>query len=129
MSRDKREVERFGLEGEVRGEVMAFQPMAILDISLTGAQIQTSFPLHVGSLHDFRLSLGERSVVVKGRIAYCQISLLTDVAAAYRSGVEFVAVSEHAGSAIADFVSAVSYARPASTVIDGVVAGEEDEGA
>ena len=55
--------------------------MTILDISIGGAQIETAFALQLDSLHDFRLSLGDRSVVVKGRIAHCHIGELTDVAA------------------------------------------------
>src|SRR5215211_2842725 len=67
MAGNKRDRERVPLEGPVRGEVMVFQPMTILDISLGGAQIETAFALQLGSLHDFRLSLPHRSVIVKGR--------------------------------------------------------------
>ena len=49
---------------------------------LGGAQIETMFPLHLDSLHDFRLTLGDRSIVVKGRVAHCSIS---DVEEAGRS--------------------------------------------
>ena len=114
---DKRDLERVPLSGQVRGEVMVFQPMTILDISLGGAQIETAFPLQLASLHDFRLSLADRSVVVRGRIAHCHIGELTDVTALYRSGVEFVALSDHAQSAIADFVRAVMFSRSAPPVV------------
>ena len=67
---NKRYPERVPLAGQVTGEVMVFQPITILDISRGGAQIETSFPLQLDSLHDFRLSLGQRSVVLKGRIAH-----------------------------------------------------------
>ena len=52
--------------------------MTILDISHGGAQIETPFPLQLDSLHDFRLSLGDRSVVVKGRIAHSQVGELQE---------------------------------------------------
>ena len=52
---------------------MVFQPMTILDISLGGAQIETGFALQLDSLHDFRSSLADRSVVVKGRVAHCHM--------------------------------------------------------
>jgi len=120
---DKRDQVRVPLEGEVRGEVMVFQPMIILDLSLGGAQIETAFPLHMGSLHDFRLSLADRSVIVKGRIAHCHIGGLTDSAALYRTGIEFVTPSEHAQAVIADFV--VSHARATSPpAVDDIVTGE-----
>ena len=118
---NKRDDERIPLGGQVEGEVMVFQPMTILDLSASGAQIQTAFALQLDSIHDFRLTLGSRSVVVKGRIAHCQIGQLTDVAALYRTGVEFVDLSEHARNAIGDFVTATKYSRPAPSVVDGVV--------
>jgi hypothetical protein len=123
MAGEKRDRERVPLEGQVRGEVMVFQPMTILDISSGGAQIETSFALQLDSLHDFRLSLGDRSVVVKGRIAHCHIGELTEVAALYRTGVEFVELSDHVRDAIIDFVRATKHSRGPS-VVDGVVDGE-----
>ena len=121
---DKRDRERVPLEEEVRGEVMVFQPMTILDISTGGAQIESAFALQLDSLHDFRLSLGDRSVVVKGRIAHCHIGELTDVAAFYRTGVEFVELSDHARNAITDFVLATKHARSSHSVLDGEIADE-----
>jgi hypothetical protein len=126
MAGDKRDLERVPLEEQVQGEVMVFQPMTILDISLGGAQIETAFALQLDSLHDFRLSLGDRSVVVKGRIAHCHIGELTDVAALYRTGVEFVDLSEHARGAITVFVAAMKRARRVPRVVDGVVADDSE---
>jgi hypothetical protein len=124
MAGDKRDLERVPLEGPVRGEVMVFQPMTILDISIGGAQIETAFALQLYSLHDFRLSLGDRSVVVKGRVAHCHIGELTDVAAHYRTGVEFIDLSDHARHAITDFVVAMKFAQAPPTVVDGEIAGD-----
>ena len=126
MPGNKRDRERVPLEGQVRGEVMVFQPMTILDISVGGAQIETAFALQLDSLHDFRLSLGDRSVVVKGRVAHCHIGELTDVAAQYRTGIEFVDLSDHARNAISDFVLAMKYAQSSPTVVDGEIAGGVD---
>ena len=100
MAGNKRDRERVPLEGQVRGEVMVFQPMTILDISVGGAQIVAAFALQLDSIHDFRLSLGDRSVVVKGRVAHCHIGELTDVAAYYRTGIEFVDLPAHDRAAI-----------------------------
>jgi hypothetical protein len=104
---------------------MVFQPMTILDLSVSGAQIQTAFALQLDSLHDFRLTLGNRSLIVKGRIAHCQIGVLTDVAALYRTGVEFVDVSDHVRDAIGDFVTATKYIRSSPSVVDGIVTDDE----
>jgi hypothetical protein len=73
-----RDSERVPTAGQVTGEVTVYEPMTILDLSDRGAQVETKFALHLGSLHEFRLSLGERSVVVKGRIAHCQIGDLQE---------------------------------------------------
>jgi hypothetical protein len=112
------------LAGQVTGEVMVFQPMTILDISHGGAQIETPFPLQLDSLHDFRLTLGDRSVVVKGRIAHCHVGELTETAALYRTGVEFIEPSDHARVAISLFVQAIRRAGQKPTIIDAEVADE-----
>ncbi len=125
MPAEKRDRERVPLAGQVTGEVMVFQPMTILDISHGGAQIETPFPLQLDSLHDFRLSLGDRSVVVKGRIAHCHVGELTESAALYRTGVEFIEPSEHARHAIAMFVEAVRAASRRPAIIDAEVADED----
>lgn len=124
MSGNKRDDERVPLE-RIEGEVMVFQPMTVLDLSAGGAQIETGFALQLDSVHDFRLTLGNRSVVVKGRIAHCHIGQLTDVSALYRSGVEFVDLTEHVRDAIAHFVISTKYSRPAPSVIDGVITDDE----
>ena len=109
------------LAGQVTGEVMVFHPMTILDISHGGAQIETPFPLQLDSLHDIRLSHGGRSVVVKVRIAHCHVGELTESAALYRTGVEFIEPSEHARDAIAMFIEAVKNAGVRPPVIDAEV--------
>jgi PilZ domain len=109
----QRDRERVPIVGELRGEVMVFQPMSILDISVGGAQIETIFPLQLDSLHDFRLTLGDRSVVVKGRVAHCHIGDLEEERVGYRTGVEFVDPPEHVRSAIRDFVGTLKAARRA----------------
>jgi hypothetical protein len=108
---EKRHGERMRLDGHVRGEVMVFQPMTVLDISPAGVQIQTGVPLQFGSEHDFRLSLDYRAVIVRGRVVYCHISELTDASASYQSGVVFLDLSSSAASVIGDFVSAIQSAR------------------
>ena len=120
---NKRDDERVPLEG-LEGEVMVFQPMTILDISVGGAQIETSFALQLDSLHDFRLTLGNRSIVVKGRIAHCHIGQLTDVEALYRTGVEFVELTEHTRNAIGHFVAATKVSQGPPSVVDGIIADD-----
>lgn len=113
---DKRGTERVPIPSSVTGEVTVFQPMTILDMSERGVQIESAYPLQNDSLHDFRLTLDQRSVIVKGRVAYCQIGELRDGVVLYRSGVEYVEASEHALNAIRDFVAVQT--APAPAVID-----------
>jgi hypothetical protein len=118
---DKRDRERVPVPGPVHGEVKVYQPMTILDISLGGAQVETPFPLQLDSLHDFRLSLGDRSVVVKGRIAHCHIGELHEGTVLYRTGVEFIEPTEHAQNAIAAFVEALKAAQQMPAIVDGEI--------
>ena len=128
MADENQRDERVPVPAPLHGEVQVYQPMTILDISKGGAQIETPFALQVDSLHDFRLSLGERSIVVKGRIAHCHIEELKDGVVIYRTGVEFIEASGHVQSAIAHFVEAlklVSRAGPSvglPPIVDGQIA-------
>jgi hypothetical protein len=126
MQGPKREAERVHIPGQIKGEVTVYEPMAILDLSDRGALVETTFALHVDSLHEFRLSLGERSVIVKGRIVHCHIGELQEGTVLYRSGIEFVEPSEHALTAIHAFVEAQKFAATAPLQI--VDAGLADEG-
>src|SRR3954463_11465102 len=103
---DKRDTERLQILGDLRGEVMVFQPMAIKEISRGGAQVETGFPLHLDSLHDFRLTLGDRSVFCKGRVVPCSITDVEHELVLYRAGIEFIEPSERVAAAISDFIDA-----------------------
>ena len=110
---DKRDTERIEILGDLLGEVMVYEPMAIKEISRGGAQIETGFPFQLDSLHDFRLTLGDRSVVVKGRVVHCSISDVDQELVIYRTGVEFIEPTERVYGAITDFIDAVKAGRRA----------------
>ena len=109
----QREAERLQILGDLRGEVMVFQPMAIKEISRIGAQVETGFPLHLDSLHEFRLTLGDQSVIVKGRVVHCSISDVDQEVVLYKSGVEFIEPLERVASVINGFIDAVRAGRRA----------------
>ena len=124
-SSPKREAERVPITGQVTGEVTVFQPMTIVNMSEKGMAIESSSALHNDSLHDFRLSLNERSVIVKGRIAYCQIGDLRDGGVLYKCGIEFIQIAPHVQAAINDFVAVhKSAASSPPRVVDAEIAGE-----
>lgn len=110
---NKRDAERIEILGELHGEVMVFQPLAIKEISRGGAQVETAFPLQLDSLHELRLTLGDRSVVVKGRVVHCSISDVDQEMVAYRSGVEFIEPSDRVYSVIAGFIDRIKDGRRA----------------
>jgi hypothetical protein len=113
MSDEKRDTDRVSILGELRGEIMVFEPMAIKEVSRGGAQVETVFPLQLNSLHDLRLTLGDRSVVIKGRVVHCRISDVDQDVVMYRSGVEFVEMSERVEAVILDFLDAIKTGRRA----------------
>src|ERR1700738_730530 len=99
---DKRDTQRLQILGDLHGEVMVFQPMAIRELSRGGAQIETGFPLYLDSLHDFRLTLGDRSLIIKGRVVHCSIVDVEHEQVIYKAGIEFVEPSERIASVIGD---------------------------
>lgn len=108
---NQRGAERIPILGELHGEVMVFQPMLIRDVSKGGVTVETRFPLQIDSLHDLRLTLGDRSVVVKGRVVHSRISDVDQDAVLYRTGLEFVEPSQAVVAAIIDFLGTVKTNR------------------
>ena len=80
-------------------------------ISKGGMQVETTFPLQLDSLHDFRLTIRDRSIVVKGRVAHSRISEFFHDGVTYRSGIEFIEPSERVASVIAEFVEELRQER------------------
>jgi PilZ domain len=109
----KRDGERIQILGELHGEVMVFEPMAIREISRGGAQVETAFRLQLDSLHELRLTLGDRSIIVKGRVVHCSISDVDQELVTYRSGVEFIELSDRVYSVITGFIDAIKDGRRA----------------
>jgi hypothetical protein len=113
MAADKRDAERVPILGELHGEIMVFQPLAVKEISHTGAQVETRFPLQLNSLHDVRLTLGDHSVIVKGRVVHSRISDMDQDIVTYKSGLEFVEPPERIQAAIAEYLDAIKTGRRA----------------
>ena len=111
VSDEKRDRERLAVLGNLFGEVMVLEPMLIKEIGTGGATIETGFPLHLGSLHDLRVLLGDRPVIVKGRVVHSHISDVDQDVITYRTGIEFVEPSERVVHAIAEFLETVKVTR------------------
>jgi hypothetical protein len=80
--------------GSLQGEVKVYQPITVHQVSTGGMQVETAFPLHLDSLYDFRLTLRDRSIVVKGRVAHSRIIDVDQDIVMYRSGIEFIEPSQ-----------------------------------
>ena len=106
-----RDAERLTILGDLYGEVMVFEPLLIKEIGVGGATVETRFPLHLDSLHDLRVALGDRFIVVKGRVVHSRISDVDQDIVTYRTGIEFVEVSERVVNAIVEFLESVKATR------------------
>ncbi len=107
----KREFERVPMLGQLSGEIMVFEPMAITHLSVKGLGVETRFALHLNSLHEMRLTLGEMPVVVKARVIHAHISDVDQDVVTYHSGLEFVELPDRVRDVIADFLAAVKAHR------------------
>jgi hypothetical protein len=107
MSGDLRDQDRLPLLSELQGEITVFQPIVVREISRGGVTIETQAPLHLDSLHDLRLTLGQTSVVLKGRVVHSEISDVDQEIVTYRAGLEFIEPSEHVATAISAFLDTI----------------------
>jgi len=105
----------------IAGEVMVYEPITVLELAANGMRIEAPFPLHNDSLHEFRLALTVRSIVVRGRVARCEIGDLRDGAISYRCHIEFVEPAAHVAATLRDFVAVHDAAPP--RIVDGEIAG------
>jgi hypothetical protein len=119
-----RDSDRIELLGALRGEVMVFQHTAVHQISKGGMQVETSFPLQLDSLHDFRLTLGDRSIVVKGRVAHSRVSEFNQEGVTYRTGIEFIEPSEPVAEVISEFVNELQPEHAQEVELDGAAADD-----
>jgi PilZ domain len=76
-----------------------------------GALIEIGVPLQLDSLHDFRLSLGDRSVVVKARVVHSHVSTVGSDRVSYHTGIEFVDLSDPVNQVVEHFIEALRVHR------------------
>lgn len=108
---DTRDTDRVVILGELQGEIMVFERLQVKELGRTGALVETRFPVHLNSLHDLRLTLGSRSIVLKGRVTHCQISEVDRDIVTYQSGLEFVDPTDRIEGVIAEFLETLRSKR------------------
>ena len=111
MADGRRHSERIQILGDLPGAATVHQSILVKELSSSGALVQTTFPLVLNAIHEFRLALGTLTVVVKGRVVHCRIEEVDADGLVYRAGVEFVDMPDWVGTAIADFLAAVKDGR------------------
>jgi len=111
----KRTSERVPIRGMLHGDIMVFEPLLVREVSTKGASIETSFPMHLDSLHDVRLTLGDISVVLKGRVAHSRVSEIDQDVVTYRTGIEFVEPSAPVLAVLTTFLEGLKASRATAT--------------
>lgn len=107
----QREYERVPMLGQLVGEIMVFEPLAVTELSVKGLAVDTRFPLHLNSLHEMRLTLGSLPVVVKARVIHSHITDVDQDVVTYHSGMEFVELPDRVRTVISEFLAAVKAHR------------------
>lgn len=113
MAENRREDERIQILGELPGDATVHQAISVKELSRLGAQIESTFPLQLNSLHEFRIALGSQSVIVKGRVVHCRIQDVDSEAVIYRAGIEFIDLPGWVANALDRFLDAVKTGRQA----------------
>jgi len=112
VSEERRRSPRIEMLGRVKGHSMSLdQPITVLEMSLGGMSIETEFPMEVGSLHAFRLTLGDGATIevtarvrVSGRVMHTR-STGDGEQLLYVTGLQFVDDDEDSG--VGDIINRV----------------------
>ena len=113
MAENRRDIERIQILGELHGDATVRQSISVRELSRHGAQIESTFPLQLNALHDFRIALGSQSVVVKARVVHCRIQDIDAEAVVYRAGIEFIDLPSWVAKALDQFLDNVKTGRQA----------------
>jgi hypothetical protein len=91
-SSERRRWPRVELLGRLHGQVVAVAvPITIREISLGGLSFVSAIPFPVGAVHEFRLTLGSESPVVRrGRIVRSVPDAGDNEAGRFVTGVQFL---------------------------------------
>jgi hypothetical protein len=107
---DRRRSPRIEILGRVRGHIVSLDaPVVVREMSLGGMAMETSFPFDVGSLHEFRLELGDGSwVMLQGQVRHCRNIAAPGVVPLYVTGIQFVDQTPPAGATtVADLIDKI----------------------
>jgi hypothetical protein len=101
---NQREARRIDLFASLHGEVTVTQPVEIREISARGMRVATRIALNRTADHEFRLTIGDRSAVVRGHVVHTSPSQNDEGVTVYLSGIKFLEVTEASQSLINGFL-------------------------
>jgi hypothetical protein len=101
---NQREARRIDLFASLHGEVTVTQPVEIREISARGMRVATRIALNRNADHEFRLTIGDRAAVVRGRVVHSSPSQNDEGVTVYVSGIKFLEVTEASQSLINGFL-------------------------
>lgn len=111
MHIDRRRSPRIELLGRLHGHHVSLDlPVTVREISLGGMAIETPMSFPVGSVHAFRLTLGDESTVeIAGRVMHCRDAgtASTSTTPLYVSGVQFLEDDPAEFSPVSDIIDRV----------------------
>lgn len=123
---NSRRTRRVELAGILDGAVTVLHPAHVTELGIDGMRIETTVPLPLNSLHDFRFDLDGQTIVVRGRVVHERVSDVERDAVRYLSGIEFVEPSQHVTAAIEGFIDRLLRHRRALAQ-DGGTGGGVDQ--
>lgn len=108
MSKDNRRHKRFVVDG-VESRMVFASETRILNLSISGAAIETDRRLNPGSEYTLKLEKGGASITLKGTIAWSVLSgtkktLKGEMAPVYRAGMKFLDVMNEKTAQIIGFI-------------------------
>lgn len=92
MSSDRRRSPRIEILGRLHGQVTSLAvSVTVREISVGGLSMETAFEFPVGVIHDFRLEMGDGSLVdLRGKVLRSRAVRAADGSRLYISGVQFI---------------------------------------
>jgi hypothetical protein len=108
---ERRDALRIDILGTLRADVLIPQRIEITNISAAGLQAVSSFPFQLDAVHDFRLTLDDRIVVVKGRVVHSAVRDIDPEGVEYRTGIDFVDLAEDIRREIDSFAARLADRR------------------
>jgi hypothetical protein len=104
-ARDRRRSARVDLLAELQGHVVTLdESIVVRQVSQGGLTIETSAPLSPRLTHDFRVTSGTRTALVRAKVAHSHVRM-QGAAVSYLSGMEFVEPSPDAVSILEEIVA------------------------